>query len=1328
MATITTREVGVSNVGRPLTNAEIDNNFLGLNSDITTILNTINSGTTNVPKITGITITDSSYNNTTANAIDLSGGYIKITGTGFTSGCQVLVNNTLATSVTFISSTQVRAQLPAQSAGSYIIYLVLSDGSVAIRVNAVTYSSTPTWISTSPISTSTVVSIQLAATSDSTVTYALASGSTLPTGISLSSSGLLSGTVTGLSVDTVYSFTITATDIEQQVSPKTFSVTIVVGDPYISYVPLLLETTASSTRSTTVADSSTNNFAITRNGTPSTGWTSAYQSTGWWSGYFNGSTSYLTTPNPSAGTIDLTQQSVFTVEAWVYPTSYNTNQNTVVGTRMNAGGGWELRINPTGTLQFYKTGSSVSIVSTATVPLNQWTHIAVTQNSSTLTLYVNATSVSNSTGAGGTYSSATCGIGGDSATTDAFPGYISNLRISNIARTITVPTAPFTADANTVLLCLQSNRFIDNSSNARTLTLAGTPQTTSYYYPSAFTAPTASPGAAYFNGTADYLTYNQTFALATNDFTLEFWLNVPVNPVYPSNYWLWGYRNNTDNCPAMYLNSVSGGGNNLLFVGGVTAFLSNASSIPTNTWTHIAIVRSGLGANNLKMYVNGAQVAQSSTTQSFTYTGTQPVGANPSGNGSLYYSNVYISNFRIVNGTAVYTAAFTPPTTPVTAIANTALLLNFADSNYTSATNAVQNNTFIDTSNYAFPITRTGTPTQGSFTPYWPDGYWSNYFASNGDYISVPDSANVELGASDFQMSAWIYLTAYPANALGSYASAILSKGNFAGTRSYEFTVGGVSGTSLGVSLTNAGGTSTGIGGSFSFALNTWYAVRVTRVSNRVYAFVNGTLLNAGGTAYTDTVSNGTDALKVGRSNLDVNYVYQFFGYISNVSLAIGGTGYSTANYTPATTPTTATSDIKFLSCQSNRFKDTSASSATVSSAGTPSVQTFQPFSPTTPYSATTYGGSGYFSSGSYLSSAANTNFSLGTSNFTIEYWLYLTSTSGARTSCTFGNATTFDPLMGYFATGESIFRVYLSSNNSSWDISNGTTLSSTLSLNCWYHVAIVRNGSTISLYINGSSVGSITSGASIYQSANDIVIALGQTSNYFPGYISNFRFVNNTAVYTSAFTPPTTPVTTIPNTSLLLNFSNAAIYDASAQNNIITVGSAQANTSLYKWSSTSIKFNGSTDYLNTTIPSLSGSFTIEFWLYIPTSGNNYFFTIGDALNASGLEIYIGTAGTVFNLYSGGAVRITSSTLPSTGVWNYVAVTRDTSSVIKLYLNGTQVGSSYTSSATFANVLRVGAEYYNSILTYGSCSIQDFRITNGVVRTISVPTLAFPTR
>jgi len=189
----------------------------------------ITDATAAIPKITSIVVTDSSYNNLDDTAVSTAGGYIKILGTGFTTGSQVLINTTSASSVSFVNSTELRAQLPATSAGTYVVYVVAADGSVAIRVNGITFSATPTWTTSSTLPESlanNAISIQLAATSNSTVSYSLASGSTLPTGLSLSSSGVLSGTITGVTVATTYNFTINAIDQELQDSPRAFSISI----------------------------------------------------------------------------------------------------------------------------------------------------------------------------------------------------------------------------------------------------------------------------------------------------------------------------------------------------------------------------------------------------------------------------------------------------------------------------------------------------------------------------------------------------------------------------------------------------------------------------------------------------------------------------------------------------------------------------------------------------------------------------------------------------------------------------------------------------------------------------------------------------------------------------------------------------------------------------------------------------------------------------------------------------------------------------------------------------------------------------------------------
>jgi hypothetical protein len=101
------------------------------------------------PKITNIGITNSSYTLLDDTAVSIDGGYVKISGSAFEPGCQILINNVPAVSTTYISATEVRAQVPATSAGTYIVYLVNTDGGVAIRVNGITFSGTPTWVTSS---------------------------------------------------------------------------------------------------------------------------------------------------------------------------------------------------------------------------------------------------------------------------------------------------------------------------------------------------------------------------------------------------------------------------------------------------------------------------------------------------------------------------------------------------------------------------------------------------------------------------------------------------------------------------------------------------------------------------------------------------------------------------------------------------------------------------------------------------------------------------------------------------------------------------------------------------------------------------------------------------------------------------------------------------------------------------------------------------------------------------------------------------------------------------------------------------------------------------
>ena len=91
-------------------------------------------------RITSVTVSNSSYIPTGGNTVSTSGGYVVIAGGGFVNGCTVVVGNTVATSVSFVSSTQIQSQLPAKVAGSYFLYVTNPNGSTSLKINGVTFS------------------------------------------------------------------------------------------------------------------------------------------------------------------------------------------------------------------------------------------------------------------------------------------------------------------------------------------------------------------------------------------------------------------------------------------------------------------------------------------------------------------------------------------------------------------------------------------------------------------------------------------------------------------------------------------------------------------------------------------------------------------------------------------------------------------------------------------------------------------------------------------------------------------------------------------------------------------------------------------------------------------------------------------------------------------------------------------------------------------------------------------------------------------------------------------------------------------------------------
>ena len=164
---------------------------------------------------------------------------VTIAGTNFASSSTVLpiveaVSSTgvltRASVVSWSSSTSISATF-SLAQGDYRIRVENPDGNAVISANAILQSTpAPTW-TTSAGSIATIAggasigSVSVVATSDSAVTYAKTSG-TLPNGITIGSNGVFSGTESGTTATTVYTFDITATDAESQTAVRQFTITI----------------------------------------------------------------------------------------------------------------------------------------------------------------------------------------------------------------------------------------------------------------------------------------------------------------------------------------------------------------------------------------------------------------------------------------------------------------------------------------------------------------------------------------------------------------------------------------------------------------------------------------------------------------------------------------------------------------------------------------------------------------------------------------------------------------------------------------------------------------------------------------------------------------------------------------------------------------------------------------------------------------------------------------------------------------------------------------------------------------------------------------------
>ena len=638
-----------------------------------------------------------------------------------------------------------------------------------------------------------------------------------------------------------------------------------------------------------------------------------------------------------------------------------------------------------------------------------------------------------------------------------------------------------------------------------------------------------------------------------------------------------------------------------------------------------------------------------------------------------------------------------------------------------NGTNGTQNNTFVDGSPNNFTITRNGNTTQGTLSPYGPN--WSNYFGTTSDYVRFPASAQyVNNGATNLTIEFWTYVTT-----AGYWYICDQGAGNAAAIAINFATAG------AGYIYWYNGATYVANASSLSLPTDTWTHFAFVRNGSAVNIYVNGVSVFSASNNFAYGVNNTFD---LGRWAGGTQY--NFPGYISNFRY-VNGTAVYTSNFTPPTAPLTAIPNTVLLTAQSNRFIDNSANAFTATVNGTPSIQRFNPFGEPSSYSAPTIGGSGYFDgTGDYLSYTNSTTVTpSGTETFTIECWVYPTLLDTYK--CVYSAGW---PLQIYL-TAAGTAEIYVSSTDAAtgYFISGQTGPAASIAVNRWAHIALVRNGNNFTLYVNGIAGTTTSYSNSIFASTSDVNIGrFGPTAVYpFNGYISNLRVVRGTAVYPSAFTPPSSPVTAISGTQALLNMTNAGIIDNAMIADVETLGDTQVSTSVVKYGSGSI-YNSATISgsglkgilgVNGT---LTGDYTLEWWTYHTNlnTGNNHVMIGpwggGGAYlvrvdNGANLQIYI--AGTQRLSITTAAAGIVATT------WQHYAIVRS-GSACAFYVDGVQKGTWTQTGTVDLSTISVASENAGTSLVGDQLNgyMDDVRLTKGYARYTSAftpPTAAFPT-
>lgn len=265
----------------------------------------------------------------------------------------------------------------------------------------------------------------------------------------------------------------------------------------------------------------------------------------------------------------------------------------------------------------------------------------------------------------------------------------------------------------------------------------------------------------------------------------------------------------------------------------------------------------------------------------------------------------------------------------------------------------------------------------------------------------------------------------------------------------------------------------------------------------------------------------------------------------------------------------------------STAFTDSSPNALAVTAVGDAKISTAQ----------SRYGGSAaYFDgTGDYLNIVSSSYFNL-PADFTVECWFNPSNGTNSQQVIA-GKWTGTGNVAWTVVINPGLSQILLGTANSGNFVATLTfTATSTITTNTWHHLAVVRSGSTVLVFVNGVQAGAGQTSTSNLTASDSNALTIGQFQgiNYFTGYIDELKITKGVARYTSAFTSPPIPSTCT---------------DLTRSKNVGTLtGGVDYNFS----NGGSLVFDGTNDYIYGSLSSSTwaSNFTICAWFKHTDYGN----------------------------------------------------------------------------------------------------------------------------